>query len=641
LSCDQGDEALFKPNFITDLDSLVTNIRTLEPSDGRADLADALNRAWGILEQQPGAKRLVVLSDFRQADLAEGNGRDIAQAFAALRGGGVDVVTMDYGRSARANLTVKSLELVDKFVVAGVPVRIALTVVNNGTASSENAEVTLTMRAPGPGADDEQPFVDVELPKEEIEPLGAGDEARVEFSVTCSQAGSAVVAATLPNDELAGDNAGYLALEVRPLLRVLLVDGRPNVADPVDSESFYFAAAADPSGIGADGVKASIISAGDIALAEFDEFDLVCLLNVPSFPHSMDDEGAVVYPQLEALERYVAAGGGLAIFTGESVNDDFYNGPLLAGGRGLSPYRIGPARGNPGRWDEYVRLDPGGIDQTSPVVRSFAGEGRVLTGLIRFFAYTPAEEIVVPGDDQPPTTDDEDAAVRAGVPRVLARFTDPDNLPAIVTRTFGRGNVVMVYTTASRRWNDWVDDQPRGIYVSPVHDMLTYLARSQRERMSPKIGREISVTPPTELTEAAVTLKLPDFPASDIITLATAGRDDGAGAAEVVYSRPGQAGVYTLSMRLPDGSGGEMLLARNVDPLEGRLDPGGRDGIARAFDSKDFMYVPRASEANKGAFRLAAREEYWLWVMAAVLTLLAAETFLAQRFGHYGADAKS
>ena len=71
LSCDEGDEALFKPNFITDLDSLVTNIRTLEPSDGRADLADALNRARGILEQQPGAKRLVVLRDYCQADLTE------------------------------------------------------------------------------------------------------------------------------------------------------------------------------------------------------------------------------------------------------------------------------------------------------------------------------------------------------------------------------------------------------------------------------------------------------------------------------------------------------------------------------------------------------------------------------------------
>ncbi len=641
-SCDRRGEALFKPNFITDLDSLVTNIRTLDPSDSRADLAEVLGRARRIFEQQAGAKRLVVLSDFRKVDLEQDYARDIAQAFDALRGAGVDVVTMDYGRSARLNLSIKSLELLDKFVVAGVPARIAITVVNNGTASSESSEVTLTLRMPGPVADDAQLFVDVELPKEAIEPLGPGDQMRIEMSLTCGEAGPAVVAATLPSDELAGDNSAYLALEVRSLLRVLLIDGRANVADPVDSESFYFAAAVDPSGKAADGVKVSIVSANDIALVEFDKYDLVGLLDVATFPRSIDEEGKVFYPQLTALERYVRAGGGLIIFTGESVNDEFYNGPLLAGGAGLSPYRIGPPRGDQNSWDDYVRLDPASIDQTNPVVATFSGDGRVLTVLVRFFVFTPAEEITVPvadeflADDEGPAED----APPAGTPRVLARFTDTDNLPAIVARTFGRGNVVMVYSTASRRWNDWVDDQPRGIYVSPVQDMVRYLARSQRDRQGPRIGQPITVTPPEAFTEAAVTLKLPDFPASDIITLALASQANSDAPAELEYERPGQAGIYTLAMRLPDGSGPDMLLVRNVDPAEGQLDPGGRHTIARAFDSKDFTYVPRASEANKGAFRLASQDEYWLWVMGALLILLAGETFLAQRFGHYSKDVK-
>jgi len=632
LSCDEQDEALFKPNFITDLDSLLTKVRTLEPSDGRADLAEGLRRAGKIFEQQPGAKRLVVLSDFREVDLSEGRQRGITGAFGALRQAGVDVVTMDYGRSARQNLTIKSLELVERLALAGVPTRVALTVVNNGTASSQSAEVTFNLRAEGPQADGQERYVDIELPKELIEPMGPGDQARIELSAICPREGSAVISAALGSDELAGDNAAYLALDVRPLLRVLLIDGRPSVVDPADSESFYLSAAADPSGEGSDGIKVDIVSANDIALVEFEEYDLVGLLNVPSFPRTVDADGAIVHRQLAALKRYVESGGGLVIFTGELVNDEFYNGPLFSAG--LSPFRIGPPRGNPNRWDQYVRLDPDSIDPSSPVVASFQGDRRVLTGLIRFFAFTPTEEIVVPTDDPLATPGEEDKSP-PGRPRVLARFTDPDRSPAIVARTVGEGNVVMVYSTASRRWNDWVDDQPMGIYVSPVHDMITYLARGQRERVSPRIGVDITFTPPTDLVDAAVTLKLPDFPASDLVTLSLGKEETIDALAEISFPRARQAGVYTLSMRLPDGSGQEVMFARNVDPLEGRLEPGGRYMLTTAFDSKDFTYVPRASEENKGAFRLAAREEYWLWVMGALLALLAAETFLGQRFGHY------
>lgn len=637
LSCSGQGEAFFKPGFITDLDSLVTKLHTLAPSDSRADLADALSRAGQMLQQQPGAKRLVVLSDFRHVDLGEGHERDISRAFAALREADVDVVTMDYGRSARANLTIASLELVDKFVVAGVPARMALTVVNNGTGSSENAEVALSLRIPQPEPGAGEEFVDVELPREVIESIGPGDVVRVAFTVTCPQPGSAVIMATLPSDELPGDNSAYLALTVRPLLRVLLIDGRSNVADPVDCESFYLALAIDPSGEGVDGVTVDVVNADDIALAEFDSYDLVALLNVPAFPRAVSTDGETVYPQLEALERYVAAGGGLAIYTGESINDEFYNGPLLNGGAGLSPFRIGPPRGNPNRWDQYVRLDPDSIDQTNPVVSRFHGEGRALAGLIRFFAFTPAEEMVVPGNEDALVTDgDAQQVPRPGRPRVLARFTDPDRSPAIVTRTFGRGNVVMIYSTASRRWNDWVDDQPRSIYVSSVHDMLMYLARGQRDRAGRRIGQEIAYAPPADLVDAAATLKMPDFPASDIVTLSVGQRTAADTPTELTYKRTDQAGVYTLSLRLPDGNGRDILFARNVDPREGRLLPGGLEMLTRAFDSKDFTYVPRASEANEGAFRLAAREEYWLWVMGALLVLLAAETFLGQRFGHYG-----
>ena len=41
--------------------------------------------------------------------------------------------------------------------------------------------------------------------------------------------------------------------------------------------------------------------------------------------------------------------------------------------------------------------------------------------------------------------------------------------------------------------------------------------------------------------------------------------------------------------------------------------------------AKVYMKIAGRSDEN----------EYWLWAIAAVLVLLAAETLLAQRFGHY------
>jgi hypothetical protein len=270
-----------------------------------------------------------------------------------------------------------------------------------------------------------------------VQSLGDGDKARLEFPVTCQQVGSAVLSASLPSDELPGDNVVYLKLDAKEALRVLVIDGRPNVMDPADSESFYFAMAADPGREDGDGVKLDVLGAGDMALARFDDYDLVALLNVPTFPSELDADGERIYPKLEELEQYVAAGGGLVIYTGDLIDDSFYNGPFFKGGAGLSPFRIGPPEGDPNRWEDYFRLSPDSIDQSNPVVSIFRGEGRVLTRFIRFFAFTPAEEIVVETSAEEPT-DVNAGEDDIGPPRVLARFTDPDNSPAIVTRQFGR-----------------------------------------------------------------------------------------------------------------------------------------------------------------------------------------------------------
>ena len=629
---DPDDSPLFAMNFVTDRTSLVTKLRTLQPSDGRADLAAALGWARQLLSNQPGAKRLVLLGDFRRVDLQSDRVGAVRQAVAALTDADVDVIVMDYGRAAQTNLTITSLKLVDRFVIAGSEARVAVTVRNNGAETARDAPVRIALRLPADG--DEQATIDLQLPVQTIASIEPGGSRRVEFDVTFARAGSAALIASLSADELPGDNTAYLDIQVREAIRVLLVDGRPNPTAPTDSESFTFAAAVDPSGVARSGARVDVIAVDDVSATVFEDYDVVALLDVAELPARSDAEGTTGYPQLDALEQYVRTGGGLVITTGQRVNLSFYNGPMFAGGNGLSPYRIGPPKGDPVARQSFVRLDPKRIDPVHPFLRFFQGERQVLTGFIRFFAFTPAEEIALSSD--PP--DEAAAADTAGVspPRVLAHFTDEDASPAIAARSFGRGQIVMIYSTTSPRWNDWADDQPNGIYVTPIQDLIRALARGQGRQTSPAIAAPMTYAPPKAFADAPAVLKLPSFPASDLVMLGSAD-GDGGDAARLSYAGTHEAGIYILTLDLPDGRRHAALLARNIDPAEGELAPAGRDGLTVALDSNAFQYIQRTAGTSVGVVQTSKREEHWLWLMAALAILVVAETLLAQRFGHHSA----
>ncbi|MHC4562401.1 MAG: BatA domain-containing protein, partial [Planctomycetota bacterium] len=630
LTSDPADRPFFALNRVGDRPSLITRIQTLSPGDGRGGLAGALSAAAKTLDAHVGSRRLIVLSDFRRTDLARDRSAALSEAFGKLIDADVDVIAMDYGREARNNVTVEKLELVDKFAVAAAPARIGLTVQNNSPETARDVAVTVRLRTLLRSATDDQAFAEAQLPTQTINLIEPGSQRRVEFNVTVGQVGSAGLSASLGGDELPGDNQGHLILQVRPALDVLIVDGRPNAADPLESESFFFAAAADPSGTAEAGVRAIVIAADDLQSIELDDYDVVALLDVAEFQAEFDEDSRPVWPMLAALEQFVSAGGGLAVYTGPQVNLTFYNGPVYANGLGLSPLPIGPPTGDPAARRSFVRLDPQSIDGTG-FLRTFGDEGRVLTDLVRFFAFTPAQDIIAGGDDSSTATGDRPAV---SPPKILARFTDDAHSPAVAWRAFGQGQVAMVYSTASLRWNDWADDQPRGIYVAPIQDMIYQLARRRHTPTSPVVGEPIAHAPSAGFADAAATLKLPSFPATDMIALAPA-KADKTGRKRFTSEHAGEAGVYTLSLALPDGSGQNVLIARNVDPAEGLLAPARRDGLRRAWGSDDFTYIRRSLAQPVEEVRATGKEKYWLWIMAMLIGLVAVETYLAQRFGHY------
>ena len=611
----------FYRSFVTEPDALVARLGALQPSDLRAHLGEALDAAVKILREEVATtKRVVILSDFRRNDLTGGEADAIRKRLDELTKDKVDVLTLDYGREARNNLTLQSIEMVDKFAVAKVPVRVRVSVKNNGTARADGLEI----RAKARYTADSKP-VDQDLPRLVIDAIDPGETRSQEFTFTSPNPGSTVIIAMLPADELPGDNTASLAINVRSAIKVLVVDGKPNITAPEESESFFFSLAIDPRGDGSQGIKADVITRDSLTGVNFGEYDLVALLNLADFPSQAPEKGSTdPFPTLASLEQYVREGGGLAIFTGDAVNLDFYRKRLYAEGRGLMPLPIIARVGESQRQNQveakFFRLDPKGI-APEYMLRCFRDEASAMTSLIRFFAFHTADEAAIAS-----------AAKDTALPRVLARFTDQDGSPAIVWREYGKGNVLAFYTTASDLWNDWPSETAVGTYVQVVLDMVTQLARRQSESREPQVGTEIVYELPDDVRDAKAILKTPKYPAADVVPLAAKMEK---GRNVLRYSRVSQAGVYAIDLDVPGAGMREIYFARNADPAEGVLTPGHQAEIKAAAGKNDVKYYARWESNAATTVESQEQREYWTWALVAMLLFLALETFLGQRFGHY------
>ena len=703
-------QALFGLDLVENLDpdDLKRRLDAMKPSDRRVSLADVLAKAARAFAGKEGDRRLWILSDFRTEDLRpEGQARAIRAEFEALTADRVELVFMDYGRKPHDNLTIKSIKLLDRFAIAHTYIRVAVTVRNNAGQESARARLTGSVRfAPG----DEYPSrtageageaMPLEAQAVDSIPAGASETFICEMKPT--RTGAAVLSVALGDDELPGDNKAHLVLNIRPALRALIVDGRPEASDPEESESWAYRLALDPNGTGNRGVAAKTVSIDALGDENLSSYDVIALLDVGELTSVPDpDGGPRICPDLRRLERYVRDGGGLVVYTGESLNTTFYNGPFHAGGLGLSPFRLA----EPLRTETFFRLDPKSIVAQGPMAH-FHGVWAFNTELIRFMAITPAEETsgAAAGDVMPA--------------RVLARFNNGRSSPAVAIRQFGKGAAVMVYSAAgNRRWNTWARDGD--VYVPSVMDTVLYIARPQQGRGGQLVGEPIVHRLASKRAGLHGSLKTPDYPEAPSVALvsregftpagrtslselagrmgaagagsdesppnedlARAGRDarraladndmaamettlkaardvlkgarghtgpagllyaDIAGRLEagleemfgrqLRFERTDRCGIYELTVP-PDG-GTTTFFARNGDPAEGALAHNGEDDIVAAVDSKDFIYKERSAAASAADISATTdTKEYWLWAMGALLALLAIETFLAQRFGHY------
>ncbi len=579
--------------------ALAGRVASMNVSDTAAGLSETLAAVAADASGSDEHRRVMVISDFRRVDVAGESSKALSAQLAAAERQSDDLILLDVGRPVAANLGVHRLRLLDRHAIAGLPVRVAATIVNTGRAASAASHVTVSVGA-------------VSLPVVELAALGAGERCDVEIECVFGSSGQTVLKAQLPADALAADNTSHLVVDVRDRLNVLIVDGQYDPSHPTKGESYYLAAALDPTGDGAFGVRPEVLAAAGVANAQWEDYDLVVLAGVGDLPAEVTADGRLAYRSVDELHRYVSAGGGLALFTGERVNVSFYNDVLHKSS--LSPLMIGPAVGDVSG-DRFVRFSPGSAVDSPVLGDAFAGEMAVLAGLFRFYRYTPAIE-------QPA----EDAPDGAGRPRVLMRFDDERRSPAIVERTLGAGRVMMVYSTAGARWNDW-PKSTNLTYLPVMNDMVAYLARAATTAAANgPVGRPIGRAIPDAAAEATIRIKTPAFPDVDLQDLPVALGDGGP---VVSFADTRWAGVYEVSYASVMGSR-RVLLGRVVAPAESELARPTDDEIA-AITPPGAVYATAAAAADSdGPVR-----EYWRWLMILALIVLCVESFLAHRFGHH------
>ena len=379
---------------------------------------------------------------------------------------------IDLGQPDVDNLAVTAVQLLAPFVSAG-----------------RNVDLTATLRDFGHEARKQQPvdlMVDGRTAGRQFVDVPAGGEASVRFSQRFETPGEHSVEVRAPGDALEIDNRRYLVVNVRQAIRVLCIDGRP-AGDPAKASVFALSNALLARSDANERSPLEVVVAPESALMERDvaSYDCVMLSNVAQFTAS----------EARLLGNYVRRGGSLVFFLGDRVRAENYNRALADVPRPILPARLGDVTKN-----TAARLDPRNYEH--PIVRPFRGQEKVglLSSPVERYFKVKLLEPAASGGASP-----RDADLKQNPPQVALALGNGD--PLIVTRTAGRGRVVLVTTSADTSWTmlpAW------GTYLPLVRQILDWCLAGQARPRNVAVGDtlESSVNARSALT--TLTIERPD-----------------------------------------------------------------------------------------------------------------------------------
>lgn len=505
---------------------------------------------------------------------------------------------VDVSSANPANIAVSSLRVAGSLVTTAQPVRLECDVANHSASPAANVVVQLMS---GDASIDEATVT-----------LATASQTTVSFDARLPDVGWQSLCVRTAGDGLAADDSAWLAIDVRPRVRTLLVEGTPGAAR-------YLRYALDPSGGYLSPIEAIVVPEGALMEMPLDEFAAIFLCNVARFTEN----------ERQLLDRYTKRGGSLVFFLGDRVLPETYNDilatetleaprpalvpavftgeaaaarlvqnetPPAEHGATLLPATLGPLESS-----ADFGLNP--LDHRHPIAAAFQGSeraGLLSTPVSRYYKLEPAS----------------DAEVALALPNGDA---------FLVTAPRGAGMVAVVATSASLDTVDPATGQPWTMlpawpsFLPIVRELLVYAVAHGRDVRAATVGKPLGGTLPASWSDASVEMLRPDGRVDTIPVMRTPSY------ATWSYTSTDIPGVYAV--RSAAGTEPIAMAAINTPQDESNL---ARRDVESLPANLSVRMAPPDFAADSAD--LVAETKLHRWLLYAVLVLLLVEPVMAWAF---------
>ena len=415
--------------------------------------------------------------------------------------------------------------------------------------------------------------------------LAAGESRPIEFTTQFDKAGNVRLRAELVNnDGLADDNVRYAVAQIRPGIRVLLLEG--DIENVVGNRSggYYAKVALSPQDSDEEeGVIVNEIDPADFALEKLKDYDVVVMNNVLTVSPS----------SAKRLKRFVSEGGGLIVFAGDRVEASAYNQSLGAAGEGILPAELGEVSSS--ETEEGWTMEAAKSDHL--LARLTARYPEKLLDAIRItkqFEATPTENSEV-------------------------LITSQSGNPVLLSRSTGSGTVLLFTTSASKRWNNLPREPLYAILLQQAVTMLT----SNPDRLQLTVGNDASLLLTKREAGEFVDLLRPDTKEPEEIRVIQNGDQL---AAPVSLTK---RGIYEIKAE-EDKPG--VAIAANVNASESNVRIVESAALSNTLDSTGVQVLNREGSLSKAIKDARRGSELSQRLLLAALIVFIFQSILARRF---------
>lgn len=572
--------------FQVDRGAALDQIGRLETQTATRSLPDRILEAARLLESSPLDRReMFVFTDLTQAAWPRGAGMSFGQVADQGRSA---LYLIDVGVDRPVNTALGDLDLSGQVLPVGATLRVSAEVQHRGPGTTRTVELFVYEAPTGATENTGQP----QSRGKQNASLAEGKRQQVEFHLATLTAGMhhGYVEIAEP-DGLACDNRRYFTVQVRPPWPVLIA-----APEPAEQYAFFLREMLAPTTLvqlQQSQFECQVVGLGELEKADPTPFAAVLLVDPPRLP-------AEVWRK---LYKYVADGGGLAVFLGrnaaaiEAFNADEPQ-RLLAG------KLLRPARRPDGITLAPVRLEHPILAALRPYERQLPWQ----TGPV--FRYWQLE-------------------LPASGVQVVVPFSDGQ--PAVLERLVGEGRAVTVVTPLS----DPASENPWNLLPSGecwpclamINQLASYLTGSGAARWNYAAGQTVAlrleagnnagnsyrVEPLGGGGDEAFVFRSSTDPGSRLLTL----------------TAPERLGNYRV---LSGAAGKEYGFSINLPAEQTRFDRLSDEDLAERLGQIRFRLARSREEIELSRNVQQAGRELFAEVILLVALLLAGEHVLANRF---------